>query len=290
MRATIVGLLLLQTLLSLAEVSVNDDHDQLIKLPHPAQRIISLAPHLTEDLFAIGAGARIVGTVSYSDYPAQARTIPLVGSYQGLDLERIRVLRPDLIVAWSSGNSPQQMQQLESLGIRVFFDDSRSLVQVPTVLERLGVMTGLQAQADQAAGKFRQKLLQLQKNYAHRRPVRVFYQVWEHPLMTINGEQIISDAMRICGAVNVFSRLPALVPIVNDEAVIAANPDMIITSSEPSHDHDELARWKQWPNMTAVRHRQLIVLPPDLLNRLGPRLVDGTERLCLAVNQARQYP
>lgn len=270
-----------------ASISVSDDRDQRITLPRPAQRIVSLAPHLTEDLFAIGAGNLIVGAVEYSDYPAAANRIPRIGGYSGFDLERIRALKPDLIVAWQSGNPARQLAQIETLGIPIFYDNSRQLAQVPTVLERLGQLSGTTQQAAAAARQFRQRLANLQQQYSGKAPVRVFYQVWDRPLMTINREQIISDVMRLCGGVNVFGDLPALVPTVDDEAVLQANPQLIATSGEAGANKDALKRWQRWSTLEANRKQQLVLLPPDLLIRMGPRLAEGAEHLCRAIDKAR---
>lgn len=284
-----LGALLLVCLMPAhADVNARDDRGRDIRLAQPARRIVSLAPHLTEDLFAIGAGAQIVGAVSYSDYPAAANQIPRVGGYNGFDLERIRALKPDLIVAWQSGNPQSQLAQVEALGIPVFIDDSRRLLHVPGVLERLGVLVGQQAKANGAAAQFRQRLAALEARHAGKRTVRVFFQVWDRPLMTVNREQIISDAMRVCGAVNVFGDLPSLVPTVDEEAVLAANPEMIATSAVAGSKHDGLERWRRWPRLVAVQRQQLLVLPKDLLERMGPRLMDGTEALCNAVEKARR--
>ncbi len=271
-----------------AAVSVVDDRGQVITLAQPARRIVSLAPHVTEDLFAIGAGSLLVGAVDFSDFPPAAKALPRVGGYSGFDLERIRALKPDLIVAWQSGNPHRSLLQLEQLGIPVFHDNTRQLVQVPSVLKRLGVLTGKNDSAGQAASQFQQKLAGLQQQYAHKPAVRVFYQVWDRPLMTVNHEQIISDALRICGAVNVFAELPSLTPTIDEEAVLVANPDLIVTSRVHDGPHVWLERWKRWPSLAAVKRDQLVTLPRDLLIRMGPRLVDGVAALCMAVDKARQ--
>lgn len=273
---------------TVAAVQVKDDLGRTVTLAQPAKRIISLAPHLSEDLFAIGAGGQLVGVVSYSDYPKAALQIPLVGGYTGFDLEKIRALRPDLIVAWHSGNPPAQLQKIAALGIPMFYDHSQTLKDVPTVLERLGVLTGQARGATAAAVQFRSRLATLEKQYAKQRPVRTFYQVWDRPLMTINRDQVISDAMRVCGAVNVFADASALVPTIDEEAVVVKNPELMLTSGDSTAKNSWLDRWKRWPHLAAVKHGQLVMLPPDLLSRMGPRLVDGTERLCQAVQQARQ--
>ena len=283
-----LALFLCLTTAHAADILVRDDRGQDVRLTQPAQRIISLAPHLTEDLFAIGAGVQIVGAVEFSDYPAAARKIPRVGGYNGFDLERIRALKPDLIVAWLSGNPQAQLAQIEALGIPLFMDDSRQLLHVPAVLARLGQLTGQTAGANRAAASFRQRLSALRTRYAGKQAVRMFFQVWERPLLTVNREQIISDAMRICGAVNVFGDLPSLVPTVDDEAVLAANPELIVTSAVAGSKNDALAHWRRWPRLAAVQRDQLVVLPKDLLERMGPRLVEGTEALCTAVDKARQ--
>jgi iron complex transport system substrate-binding protein len=271
-----------------AAVSVKDDVGTTITLAQPAKRIISLAPHVTEDLFAIGAGKLIVGAVNYSDYPPEANQIERIGGYNGFDLERIRALKPDLIIGWATGNPQRQLDQIKSLGIPVFLTFSKKMSDVPGVLERLGELTANQAGAAVAAKSFRDQLALLEKTYAGRKPVRVFYQIWDRPLMTINNTQIISDAMRVCGAVNVFGHLPDLTPKVDVEAVLAANPDAIMTSGEPGVKIDWLASWQKWKNLKATKNNHFFVLPKDSVNRMGPRLVDGARAMCEAVEKARQ--
>lgn len=288
MRRLIPCLFILLALTCQAAITVKDDRQHTITLAQPAQRIITLSPHLTEDLYAIGAGGLIVGTVDYSDYPAAASKLTRIGGYNGFDLERIRALKPDLILAWDSGNPPQQLALIAGLGIPVFYDNANKMADIPGVLERLGMLTGHETEAKAAAQKFRQRTLLLEQQYARRRPVRLFYQVWDRPLMTINGQQIISDAMRICGAVNVFADLPAIAPTVDDEAVLVANPEIIVTSGEPGMKTDGLERWQHWPRLAATRNQQLVILSRDLLNRKGPRFIDGAEALCKAVDKVRK--
>ncbi len=266
-------------------IQVVDDRGQPVQLAAPAQRIVSLAPHTTELLFAIDAGAHVVGAVDYSDYPAAAKTIPRVGSSDALDIEAIRALRPDLIVLWMRSHAYRQIDILKALGIPVFVNDPHRLDDIPVALERLGVLTGTSAQAQAAAAAFRQRIATSQATFAQRKPVRVFYQVWDRPLMTIGGAQVITDVLRICGAVNVFAHLPALAPVVDIEAVLAADPEMIITSGE--RDQAWRQAWLRWPQLQAVRAQNLVVLPPDLLSRMGPRMAEGVEQVCAAVEQVR---
>ena len=268
------------------QITVEDDEGTTISLPRPAKRIVSLAPHATEMLFAIGVGERVVGTSSFSDYPEAAKTVPRIGSHEGVDIERIRTLAADLIVAWRSGNAHKQIEKLRALGIAVFVTDPNDMLDVAGAMERLGILTASDAQAKAAASAFRERIVKLRTKYATRAPVRMFYQVWDRPLMTVNGGQVISDAMRICGAVNVFADLPARVPTVDVEAVLAANPEIIATSGRRD-DPSLLAQRKKWPYFAAVQKDNLVVLPPDLLNRMGPRIVQGAEALCRAVDTAR---
>lgn len=280
-------LLLYLPLAAQAAVSVTDSSGNVVTLPHPAQRIVSLAPHLTELLFAVGAGGRIVGTVSYSDYPPAAKRIPNVGGYSELDLERIVALRPDLIVAWQSGNSPAQLERLQRLGIPVYRNEPRRLGDIPRTMEQLGTLAGTEAIARPAARAWRARLAQLRARYAHAKPLRVFYEVWHQPLMTVNGRHLISAAIELCGGRNVFAGLPMLAPQISLEAVLAANPDVIVASGMAKQRPEWLDDWRRWPQLKAVRDHNLFFVPPDLLQRAGPRFLEGTEQLCIALDEAR---
>lgn len=287
-RVALIGVLLCWVALPVqAALQVSDDTGQSLTLAAPARRIVVLAPHLTEDVFAIGAGSQLVGVVDYSDFPAAALDLPRVGGYSGFDLERIRALRPDLIVAWQGGNPVQQLERLKALRIPTYYDDSRTLTDVPRALRRLGVLTGQAAGGEAAARQFETRISSLRSQYASKAPVRVFFQVWSNPLLTINREQIISDAITLCGGVNVFASLPGKVPTVDEEAVRVANPQLIVTTPGPKKGEQPLARWQRWPAMAAVARQQLKTLPPDLLDRMGPRFADGVATLCQTIDGAR---
>lgn len=267
-----------------AEVSVNDDTGRRITLPSPATRIVSLAPHATELLFAAGAGSRVVGVSDYSDFPAEARQLPSVGGSLQLDLERIVALRPDLVIAWKSGNSPKQIARLRTLGLTVFESEPRQFEDVASSLERLGTLTASDQGRAQAA-RFRQQLAALRAHYAGRTPVTVFYQVWPSPLMTLNDTHIVSEAIRLCGGRNVFGQLAVLAPTVSREAVVRADPQAIFISDERA---DAFDRWRSFPNMKAVRAGHLFRIDGSVMNRAGPRLADATRGLCERIDQARR--
>lgn len=270
-----------------AEVQVTDASGQRVHLAHPAQRIVSLAPHVTELLYAAGAGAQVVGVVQFSDYPPEARRVPQVGSYTGFDLEAVLALAPELMVGWSSGNPPNQLQQLEALGLPVYRSEPRHLGDIADDIERLGVLAGTEAVAQPAAAAFRARLATLRARYAGRRPVRVFYQVWNQPLYTLNGEHLISELLAACGGENVFAALPALAAQVSVEAVLAADPEAIIAAGMAEANVDWLDAWRRWPQLAAAARGNLFLVHPDLLNRHGPRVLDGMEQICTALDTAR---
>ncbi len=266
--------------LSLHALEVEDDSGKRIVLTAPAQRIISLAPHVTEQLFAIGAGAQVVGAVDYSDYPEAAKLIPRVGGYSRLDLEQILALQPDLIVGWQSGNNTQQLQRLETLGFTVYRSEPRRLDHIAEGMLKLGVLTGVQEQANQQATNFRNKVDTLRRSAQGKSIRSVFYQIWNRPLMTVNGEHLINDVISLCGGRNIFAGLPALTPKLSEEAVIAADPDIIIASGMGRERPEWLDDWRKWPQLQAVKGEQLYVINPSIIQRATPRLLQGAEVMC----------
>src|SRR5882672_498248 len=240
-----------------APVQAVDDAGNTVTLKAPARRIVSVAPHLTELLFSAGAGERVVGAVAYSDYPDAAKKIPRIGDATQLDLERIVSLHPDLIVVWRNGNSPQQIKRLASLGIAIYASESTQFAGIASTLRRLGRLAGTEAVADAHADAFDRAVVDLHARYAGRRPLRVFYQIWHRPLLTINGRHLIDEALHVCGAQNVFAALDPLTPNVSVEAVVAADPDAIVTGSVADgggdSGADNLDQWRQLSTLRATR-------------------------------------
>ena len=270
-----------------ADINVTDDTGAGVRLATPAKRIVSLAPHVTETLFAIGAGERIVGTVDYSDYPEAAQKIVRVGGYSRIDLEAIAALKPDLVIAWESGNSKAHVEKLRALGLPLYVTQPNRIDDVATALERYGQLTGNAAAGRLAASRFRERLEGLRKRYAARPKVRTFYQIWKQPLMTVGAQQIIGDAIKLCGGENVFAALPTMAPTVTVEGVIAANPEAIVASGMDDSRPEWLDDWKRWTSITAVARDNLFFVQPELIQRHTPRLLDGTERLCQHLETAR---
>ena len=274
-----------------AAVSVIDDAGNTVTLAQPARRIVSLAPHVTELLYAAGGGDRIVGTVSYSDYPPQARDLPRVGDNKALDLERIAALKPDLIVVWRHGNAQKQTDRLRALGLPLFYSEPRKLESIPENLEKLGKLMDTGPVATRAAADFRQQVETLRKTYANRPPVTVFYQVWQQPLMTLNGQHMVSDMLALCGGRNLFGSEPPLVPTVSVEAVVAGNPEAMMTAglgaTRPDKPLADFSMWEKWKSVTAVARNNLFIIDGDLVNRAGPRVVQGAAQICKDLDIAR---
>jgi iron complex transport system substrate-binding protein len=274
-----------------AAITVRDDDGNAVTLAKPAQRILALAPHITELLFAAGGGEKIVGVVSYSDYPEAAKKIANVGDNRQYDMERIIAMKPDLIVVWMHGSAERQIAMLRQLKVPIYHSDPKKLADIPNNMERLGQLMGTEKVAAPAAAQLRAKLASLTAQYAQRPPVRLFYQVWDKPLYTISGASIISDAMRVCGGQNVFGTMKIVAPVVTAEGVLQENPEAIFATSEKSDADSEggLAMWRAFPSLAAVRNNNLFRLNGDLLNRAGPRMVDGAAAMCEKLELARQH-
>lgn len=270
-----------------AAVSAVDDTGATITLARSAQRIVSLAPHVTELLYAAGAGDRIVGAVEYSDYPEAAKRLRRVGSYAAFDLEAIVALQPDLVVAWGSGNPQHQLNALRALNRTLYITEPRRIEDVPKHIERLGTLAGTSAIARASAHDFRERYTRLRQRYAAHSPVAVFYQIWQQPLMTVNGAHIISDVMRACGGRNVFATLGPLAAAVDIEAVLAADPEVIIVSGMGAAQPELIRAWERWPTVRAVKKQNVFFIHPDLLQRHTPRLLQGAEQMCAHLETAR---
>ncbi|RLA55039.1 MAG: cobalamin-binding protein [Gammaproteobacteria bacterium] len=272
-----------------ADIRVEDALGRQLVLKNPAVRIVSLAPHITEVVFAAGAGEQLVGAVSYSDYPEAAKDIPRVGSYDSVSLETLVALGPDLILAWRSGNGDEVVKRLGSLGLTVYVDEPKTLEDVAQSLRVVGQLTGNDDTANAAAQDFMDALLRLRETYSERETIGVYYQIWDEPLLTLNGDHLISDVVRLCGGSNVFADAITLVSRISVESVIRADPQVIIASGMDQARPQWLDAWRQWDSMQAVQNKQLYFVPPDLLQRHTPRIIQGAEILCRQLQQAREY-
>lgn len=288
LRLICAACLLLSTLPAWAQnVSAQDDRGETVSLSQPARRIISLAPHATELAFAAGAGGFIVGVTAFSDYPAVARRIQPLGDSGKVDIERVLALKPDLVLAWQSGNHSGDLAQLERLGVRLFVTEPRHLQDIPRLLRAIGQLAGTDTEASRAAAGFEQRMSGLKDKFAARRQVSVFYQIWDAPLMTVNGEHLINDVIELCGGRNIFAGLTNLTPVVSMESVVSRDPEVIFASGGLYRNEQVWKNWRRFPGMRAVRKERMYFIPPDLIQRQTPRVLEGAERLCEQLDHAR---
>lgn len=285
--ACLLGVLSTPLIAMADSITVTDDDDREVHLEQPAERIVSLAPHITEVLFAVGAGDRIVGATQYSDYPPEAEAIPRIGGYSRIDLERVLERDPDLVIAWKSGNSASQVERLRELGLPVYVSEPRSFEGVASSMRRMATLAGTHDQGEAAAEDFLGRMDALRATYGDRDPIRVFYQVWEQPLMTVNDDHLIAAAIAVCGGVNVFGNLDRLVPRIGREAVLDADPEVIIGGGMGEDRPDWVVAWGQWEDMTAVQRDNLFFIPPSLLQRHTGRIAEGTALMCEELERAR---
>lgn len=287
--ASLLAALCLSPLSSWAQpLCITDDIGQSLCLEQPAQRIVALSPGATELLFAAGAGDQVAAVVAYSDYPAAARGLPSLGDAWGIDLESLLALQPDLVIAWPSGNSAGQLRRLRALGIKVFALEPRQLADIAAALRRIGVLSGHSETADPAAATFSQAVEQLRLTYAGRRPLRTLYQVSDHPLMTVGPRQLINQIISLCGGSNPFADSPEAAPQLGMETVLAADPEVIVSSGPGAEERRWLDDWRRYPSLSAVRRNNLFYIPPDIIQRPTPRVLQGARLLCQQLEQARQ--
>jgi iron complex transport system substrate-binding protein len=265
-----------------------DDEGNLVRLEKPAERIISLAPSLTELVYAAGAGARLIGVVEYSDYPASADSLPVVGRFDGLDIEKILELKPDLIVAWQSGNPKSSITQLKNLNLEVYVAEPKNLSSIASHIEKLSVLTGTESRAQLAIQKFNSIYGELKRKYSNKSKVKIFYQLWDRPIITVGGNELINDIIELCGGENIFGDLPQLAPKIDQESVLIRNPKVIVASGSNTERPQWLDEWKLWPQLTAVAEENLHFIIPELLQRHTPRALVGTRQMCEYIDQARK--
>lgn len=272
--------------LSAPRPGVVDASGNVLRLEDAAQRIVSLAPHLTELLFSAGVGDRIVGAVTYSDYPPEAQRIPRVGDAFRLDLERILALEPDLVVAWRSNIKDADLERFAALAIPVYVADSTGLDGIAAELLDLGRLAGTEQSARRAAIRYRERLRALTARYGGREKVTVFYQVWERPLMTVSGRHVIGEVIRRCGGRNPFAGLMPLAPTIDREAVLAADPQVMIAAETGGGDVFSL--WRGQSALQAVHAGRLYTLPGDWISRPSLRILQGMERICGILEEVRK--
>ncbi|WP_444944367.1 cobalamin-binding protein [Microbulbifer sp. ZKSA006] len=268
-------------------VRVEDARGQWVELSAPAERIVALAPNIVENFYSAGAGDKLIAAVSYSDYPEQAKQLPEVGNYKAVNYERLLLLNPDLIVAWGSGNGNQMVNKLEDLGFTVFVSESHTLEDIAANVQSFGKLAGTSDYADKSAETWLERLTELQVNHKNLDSVSVFYQVWNEPLQTLNGDHLISDVIETCGGRNIFADALVLAPKISIESVLNRDPKVIIASGMGEERPDWLDTWEDYPRIDAVKEGNLFHIPPDIIQRHTFRVLDGMEMVCDDLNRVR---
>ena len=251
-------------------------------------RIIALAPHIVENLFAIGAGDNIVGTVDYADYPSEAQSIERIGGYYGISLEKVLALKPHLVIAWKSGNQSEDLAQIERLGIKVYLSNPTTIAGVADELLTFGEFTGNIEQSQQAANAFTQKLNAIIKSQQDKKNITGFYQLWAEPMMTVGKNTWINQLIETCHVSNVFADSVTDYPQISIENVIVTKPQVIIIPDEKSKTPQPVVNWQKWPEVPAVKNDQFISVNADLLHRFTPRMLDGLADMCVKIDASRK--
>ncbi|MGQ0751194.1 MAG: cobalamin-binding protein [Betaproteobacteria bacterium] len=263
-----------------------DDRSVAMRLPAPAARIVTLAPHLAEIVHAAGAGEKLVGVALHSDFPESVQPLPRVGDAGRVHLESILLLKPDLVLAWKSGNQAADIARLEQLGLAVFVSEPARLSDISRVIRGVGALAGTRTVAERAAAAFESEIEGLRTRYSKKTALRVFYEIWHRPLLTVSGAHMISDVLRMCGGVNVFADLPLLTPTVSLEALLAAGPEVIVGGGS-AVDARKFAQQWQGSAVPALREIPLVHVPPDEIQRATPRIAAGARTICAGLERVR---
>lgn len=273
---------------AIAEITVRDFSGRQLTLQQPAQRIVALAPHIVENTFSAGAGSRLVGVVSYSNYPEAALDIPRVGDYHSWSLEQIVALDPDLVLMWGSGNGMESLYALERVGLPVYISEPRTLDDIADSIRAIAALAGTVQLGESRASQLQAGLADLRATYRQREPLSVFYQVWDEPLQTLNGQHLISSVIELCGGSNLYSDSELLAPQVSLESVLMRDPQVIVGSGMGSGRPPWLDDWRRYPSLTAVRNDALVFVHPDLIQRPTARILEGAQSLCKQMNLQRK--
>lgn len=286
-RLLFAGLLALALTVQAAGITVADDRGKAVTLAGPAQRIIALAPSVTELVYAAGAGDRLVGVARYSDYPSAAATVAQIGDATRIDFERVLSLKPDLVIGWESGNHAADVEQLERFGLPVFMVEPATLGAISRSLRAVGTLAGTAATAQSAAEMFERGVAVLRERYGARARVRVFYEIWHEPLMTVNGRHMISDVIQLCGGANVFAALATLTPVVSLEGVIAAQPEVVLGGSSATTMEEFAAQWRRYGHFANLQDVRALYVDPDRIQRQTPRMLQGAQAVCEHLDRIR---
>jgi iron complex transport system substrate-binding protein len=285
-RLAVLAAALVVTCAAAAEIRVTDDRGRALVLPQPATRIVTLSPHLAEIAFAAGAGAKVVGVSAYTDFPPAAARLPIVSDHGKVNFEEVARLKPDLALMWASGNRAPDFDRLEARGVPVFTTEARRPEDIVRILRQVGQLAGTEGAADAAARELEAGFAGLRERYRGRALVRVFYEIWPEPLMTVNGQHLISHLVEMCGGQNVFAGAAPLTPTISREQVLAADPDAIVIAAPAPRAAGRIAFWRG-SQLRAGREGKVYAVDPAAAHRMSPRIIDGGTELCETLARAR---
>jgi iron complex transport system substrate-binding protein len=283
----LIGLLILALPASANPTCVHDDTNQTV-CAQQAQRVLVLAPHLTEIVDFVGGMSKVIAVDGSSNFPESVNTLPKLGNPWMLSAESILARKPDLVLVWQSGISMQVVAQLRKAGVPVFVSEPKKIEQVATTMRRVSKLLGTEQGSASRIDDWLQQFEALRAKYRGRTQVPVFYQVWGQPLMTLGGQHAVSEVIGLCGGRNVFGDLPNLAAQVSVEGVLKRKPEVLLASGSGRDHQGFVVQWSAWPQMPAVKRNQVYTLPNDILVRNGPRLIQAAKLVCAHIEQARR--
>lgn len=282
----IIFLLILGYAVSSWGETFKDSLGRKITLKGDPQRIVSLAPNITEILYVLGLGERLVGVTQFSSYPPEASLKPKVGSYINLNVEKIISLSPELVIGTVDGNNPGVVSLLEQAGIQVFIVNPRKVKQIIDTIASIGEVCGVNEKADIVVGQLNRRVNRIIRSIASRERPLVFLQINVRPIMTVNRNTYHHDLIRLAGGRNMAEDESITYPRISLEEVIRRKPDVIIVSSMERGGRFEKARqaWLRWKSIPAVKNNRVHLIDSDLIDRPSPRIIDGLEAMARIIH------
>ena len=244
-------------------------------------RIVSLAPSITEIIFALGLGHELVGVTSFSNYPAEAEYLPKIGTYTHLNLERIILLRPDIAIGTRDGNRDSDIKILKETGIKIYMTNPKNIWDVVNTIYDISRILGVPQKGIEVSQSLRSRIDKIRRKVSGLKRVKVFFQINDHPLITLNKKTFQNDLIRLAGGINIAENEPMRYPRLSIEEIIYKKPEVIIISSMEIGGRFEKMRqeWMKWESIPAVKNKRVYLVNSDLLDRASPRLIEGLERL-----------
>lgn len=273
----------------LLTVSLTALSENLTQEQKQQRRIIALAPHIVESLYQIGAGAQIIGTTDHSDYPAEAENILRVGNYARLQIEKIIQLKPDLVIAWKTGNPSDDLERLEKYQLNIIYSDPKKLEDVASELLMLGKVTGREDIAQKQAKQYLAKLNKISTTYRDQAPIKAFYELWSRPIRTVAKNAWLQQQIELCGGDNPFAKATDDYPSVGLEQVLVTLPQVVIQPNPHSANSPDGLNWQQWPHIPAVKNHFIFHPNPDKTHRMTTRMLDEVVIMCEQIHAARQF-